>query len=148
MKIKQGMYVGMGVTQVGLLVRVGRVEGSTFTGHVVNGNWDFVYDTQTKTMMFDPPMGARQVHFSNILFRDPTPKSIRQDDYNEVIYYMNKHLNRPRIVSWVLQATHSVYLSVERFYKRLKTSSQMFIRTWKQGSTDIRYIDLDDDIPF
>jgi len=142
------MYIGMGVTQVGLLVRVGPIKESTFVGHVVNGNWDFVYDSVTKTITFDPPMGARQVQYSNILFKDPIPRSIRPDDYNEVIYYMNKHLSRPRVISWVLQATHSVYLSVDRFYKRFKTSSQMFVRTWKQGSTDISYIEIDDDIPF
>lgn len=42
MKIRPGMYVGMGIMEVGLLVHVESVNGNTFVGHVINGNWNFV----------------------------------------------------------------------------------------------------------
>lgn len=148
MKIKQGMYVGMGASEVSLLVHVETVDGSTFVGHVVNGNWNFVYDATTDTIMFDPPFGKREIQHCKILFRDPVPMPVGWDNYNEVIYYMNERLNRPKVISWVLQTKYNIVRSIVRFFKRVKTSSQMFVRTWKQGSTDIRYVDMDDDIPF
>lgn len=69
-------------------------------------------------------------------------------NYNEIIHYMNEHIRRPAIVSWFVANKINVVRVFTKFYKRVKTSSQMFIRTWKNGSTDIRHVDLDDDIPF
>lgn len=148
MKINQGMYVGMGNTSVALLVRVESISGHTFVGHVINGAWKFVYDTQSKKMTFEPPFGKRECVDSNILFTDPLPESVGYDNYNELIHYMNEHLNRPRVVSWFLRRQANIVDAITTFYKRFKTSAQMFIRTWKNGSTDITYVDLDDDIPF
>lgn len=148
MKIKQGMVVGMGIVEVSLLVHVESVDGNTFVGHVINGNWNFVYDAFKHKIMFDPPSGKREVHESHILFVDPIPMSAGYHNYNDVIHYMNEHLSRPKVVSWFMQQKYNIARGVTTFYKRLKTSSQMFVRTWKQGSTDINYVEWDDDIPF
>lgn len=148
MKIKPGMYVGMGIMEVGLLVYVESVDGDTFVGNVINGNWNFVYDIRRRKITFDPPFGKRECVESNILFTDPLPVGVGYDNYNEVIHYMNEHLTRPKLVSWGIRVKHAITSSITRFYKRLKTSSQMFIRTWKNGSTDINYVDWDDDVPF
>lgn len=148
MKIKPGTYLGMGITEVNLLVHVKSVNTDTFVGHVINGNWDFVYNAHEKKLMFDPPMGKREVRESHILFTDPIPKVVGYTTYNEVIAYMNDHLRRPMLVSWLLRTKYNVVYEVTTLYKRLKTSTQMFVRTWKQGSTDIHHIDIDDDFPF
>lgn len=155
MKPEEGMYIGMGTGKdVSLLVGVTAVDGSAFIGKVINGNWSFVYDTDTKLMTFDPPFGARVVTPCNILFTAPLPQSVRYADYNEIIQYMNDTLERHEVVLWVLRVKHSITSSVTGFYKRVKTSSQAFVRTWKQGSTK-KHVpqsrvddDLDDDIPF
>lgn len=148
MKIKQGMYVGMGGTEVDLLVYVEKVEDGIFAGHVINGNWYLSYEIATEQMTIFNPFGDELRHGVRILFADPPPMHPSYNNYNEVIAYMNDHLHRPKIVSLYLQVVYNTKRSIVRFYKRLKTSSQMFIRTWKQGSTDIKYVDMDDDIPF
>lgn len=146
--IKEGMYVGLGDATVGLLVRVEKIDGSTFDGYVVNGDWYLRYDTQTEQLIIHNPFGAEVHPGFSVLFMDPLPMKVSYYNYNEVIHYMNEHLNRLVIVSWVLRTKHNVATSVTTFCRRVKTSVQMFVRTWKTGSTDIRYVDLDDDIPF
>lgn len=145
--IKQGQIIGMGKTKVDLLVRVEEVKESVFSGHVINGAWDLHYDTHSKLLTVHSPFGNSEVK-SNILFVDPIPIAANYQTYNEAISYMNAHLNRWRVVSLALQVTYHVNWQVTHLYKRLKTSTQMFIRTWKQGSTDVRCVNWDDDIPF
>lgn len=146
--IKQGMYVGLGEGVVQLLVHVDSTDGSVFNGLVINGNWELRYDTITEQMIVYNPFGAEMHDGIKILFRDPLPMKVGYDNYDEVIYYMNNHLNRLALVSLYLRAKYKFEKSVSTLYKRLKTSTQMFIRTWKNGSTDIRYVHWDDDIPF
>lgn len=146
--IKQGMDLGMGDSTVGLLVQVGKVEGATFAGYVINGDWDLRYDTQTEQMIVYNPSGTEVHDGCKVLFRDPLPMQVNYHNYNEVIGYMNDHLNRLMVVSWFLRVKHGVVKSVTTYYRRVKTSAQMFVRTWKNGSTDIRYVHWDDDVPF
>lgn len=146
--LKRGQYIGMGDTSVRLLVHVEKVEGELIAGRVINGNWYLTYNTTTEEMTVFAPFGDELHSGVKILFTDPSPMHPAYDNYGEVIAYMNDHLHRPMIVSMYLQLTYNIKCSITRFYKRVKTSTQMFVRTWKQGSTDVKFIDIDDDIPF
>lgn len=145
--IKQGQIIGIGKTHVELLVHVTRLSKFVVYGHVINGDWDFQYDMQTDILTAYTPVGNHDVGQVKVLFADPFPMAANYQTYNEVISYMNAHLNRWAIVSWGMRMKSNVFRYLTRFYKRLKTSTQMFIRTWKQGSTDIKYAKRDD-IPF
>lgn len=158
--LKTGQYIGMGMKKVELLVRIRGIVDGVVSGHVINGDWELFYTPDTEQMVICSPFGNSIRDGVKVLFTDPVPthvytrynspvpRGVNYTTYNEVLQYMNDNLDRSFIVSWALRTKHSVVSRTTRFYKRVKTSAQMFMRTWKAGSTDIRFVDMDDDIPF
>ena len=105
---KPGQMIGMGNTDISLLVEVQRNSTNhTLECYVVNGCWSFQYNLSTAVMSYTSPSGPES-HSVHILYTGPYPPHLR--GYGELIDYMNTQLAMPwyaRLVSRIKYAAVS-----------------------------------------
>ena len=147
--VKRGQIIGMGTTDVGLMVEVQEVTPHTMRGWVINGAWELHYNLSTALLACDKPSGTN--HFTtHILFTSPLPRGM--GDYNEAIEYMNDHLKS----RWYTRLWNRAYMAmISRAHRvvELPTRLRNAIRGMRDGWSrplvvKTLPVDYDDGIPF
>lgn len=146
---KPGQLIGMGNTDISLLVEVQRSGHHTMECYVVNGCWSFSYNFATATMSFNAPSGPG-TSTAHILYTGSYPPNLRE--YNEVIDYMNTQLALPwyaRVITRVKYTAISWGHHIIELPARIKNALAGARKGWLESpQSKPPASDWDDDIPF
>lgn len=127
-----------------MVCEVLEVNEGIIRGYVINGRWDFHFNTTTKCISFEAPSGYQVVHDHEISVIGPVPSRISHKQYDEYVEdFLNKQIQRNIISQWWIKETYTIVETVSKQLYRFKKSYKAFKDAWN-GKRSV----WDDDIPF